>query len=115
MADQRRNFVHFHSQGFNVFKKFASEIVMSGLLEAVTSSSFTPEWVEIHNWGDAKSRAPSQPKRWMANAPKCAQSFFTDEIVPFLESGGFYTTRHDISLGRGVAVLRWAFGLGFRV
>jgi hypothetical protein len=106
MSNPRRNFVNFHSQGFCVFKKFAAEKDMRGLREAVTSRSFDPEWVEIHNWGDAKARDPSIPKRWMAAAPKCAQSFFTDKIVPFLESGGFYSTRHNISLGRGVAVLK---------
>ena len=71
----------------------------------VKSTSFEPEWVEIHNWG-ATSDKETPAKRWMAAAPECAQKFFEERIVPFLEKGGFYSTEHDIHLGRGVAVLR---------
>ena len=105
LNQQCRNFKHFHAQGFCVFKKFARENDVTVLLEAVKSTSFEPEWVEIHNWG-ATSDKETPAKRWMAAAPECAQKFFEERIVPFLEKGGFYSTEHDIHLGRGVAVLR---------
>lgn len=105
LNQQCRNFQHFHAQGFCVFKKFAPENDVTVLLEAVKSSSFEPEWVEIHNWG-ATSDKETHAKRWMAAAPECAQKYFEERIVPFLEKGGFYSTEHDIHLGRGVAVLR---------
>ena len=103
LAEQRRDFVQFHSQGFHVFESFASEQDVGGLLEAVTSSSFEPNWVEIHNWNGNVTAA----KRWMAPAPECAQLFFENSIVPVLKTRGFYTTKHDLRLGRGVAVLRY--------
>ncbi len=105
MTDPRRNFVQFHAQGFCVFKKFATETDVAVLLEAVTAHSFEPEWVEIHNWGATTDKA-TEAKRWMAAAPECAQKLFEEKVVPFLESGGLYSTKHDINLGRGVAVLR---------
>jgi hypothetical protein len=106
MTQARRNFVQFNAHGYQVFKAFANETVVNGLLEAVTSRSFDPEWVEIHNWGTRVTGSGTGAKRWMAAAPECAQRFFMEDVVPFLKNGGFYSTEHDITLGRGVAVLR---------
>jgi hypothetical protein len=105
LKEQAQDFVKFHSHGFHVFKRFANETDIGCLLSAVTTSCFEPNWVEIHNWNGEKSTA----KRWMAHAPECAQLFFDDHVVPFLKKRGFYTTQHDISLGRGVAVLRFFY------
>ena len=106
LSESCQDFVHFNSQGFHIFKEFSSKTEMDNLLGAVTTSSFDPKWVEIKNWsGDESATA----KRWMAAAPECAQRYFHDKIVPFLKSTMFYSKNHDISLGRGVAVLRYVF------
>ncbi len=86
-----------------MFQSFANETDIGGLLEAV--KTYHPIWVEIHNWHGEVTTA----KRWMATAPECAQHFFENAIVPFLKKRGFYTTQHDIRLGRGVAVLRFFY------